>query len=332
MIIYTNGGVMALRGKKPEEIQKRLKAFFYGPPGGGKTTAAIQFPCPYLIDTEKGAEFKQYVKLLSNVGGVRFQTTEFNEVVSEIKSLISENHPYKTLVIDTMTVIYDNLLDAAVEKFSKGGKDGTEHGRHHAEASRHMKRLFQLLGKLDMNVIITAHIKKEYGAGNVVIGTIFDCFGKIDRIFDLVIEIKKFGKNRQGIVKKTRIESFEEGESFDFSYEAVADRYGKEVIEKDAVPQKLASAEQVERIKKFSILSFSIKESLDKALIKANASCYADLTEEQAQKIIDWVERKPAVGRKIEEESQGVKQQKNEPKYGEIQESEDQFIIGGKVA
>ena len=37
---------MALRGKKPEAIQKRLKALFFGLPGVGKTTAAIQFPRP----------------------------------------------------------------------------------------------------------------------------------------------------------------------------------------------------------------------------------------------------------------------------------------------
>lgn len=47
---------MALRGVKPTAIQKRLKALFYGAAGVGKTTAAISFPSPYLIDTEKGAE------------------------------------------------------------------------------------------------------------------------------------------------------------------------------------------------------------------------------------------------------------------------------------
>jgi GTPase SAR1 family protein len=42
---------MALRAKKPEAVEKRLKALFYGSAGVGKTTAAIQFPRPYLIDT-----------------------------------------------------------------------------------------------------------------------------------------------------------------------------------------------------------------------------------------------------------------------------------------
>jgi flagellar biosynthesis GTPase FlhF len=45
---------MALRAKKPEAVEKRLKLFMYGPAGVGKTTAAIQFPNAYIIDCEKG--------------------------------------------------------------------------------------------------------------------------------------------------------------------------------------------------------------------------------------------------------------------------------------
>jgi GTPase SAR1 family protein len=66
---------MALRAIKPKAVEKRLKALFYGSAGVGKTTASIQFPRPYLIDTEKGAENDQYVKMLEKTGGVIFQTT-----------------------------------------------------------------------------------------------------------------------------------------------------------------------------------------------------------------------------------------------------------------
>ncbi len=42
---------MALKGKKPHEIEKRLKLLLYGRAGVGKTMTAIQFPQPYVIDT-----------------------------------------------------------------------------------------------------------------------------------------------------------------------------------------------------------------------------------------------------------------------------------------
>lgn len=68
---------MALRAVKPNTVQKRLKALFYGHSGAGKTTAAINFPKPYLIDTEKGSENDQYVKTLTKNGGVVFHTADF---------------------------------------------------------------------------------------------------------------------------------------------------------------------------------------------------------------------------------------------------------------
>src|SRR5689334_24808609 len=86
-----------LRAKKPEAVTKRLKLFMFGPAGVGKTTAAIQFPKSYIIDCEKGAE--NYDKLISASDSVIYQTTDMNEVIKEVKSLLTEKHDYRTLVI-----------------------------------------------------------------------------------------------------------------------------------------------------------------------------------------------------------------------------------------
>src|SRR5258707_13993597 len=130
---------MALRGVKPTTIQKRLKALFYGNAGVGKTTASINFPRPYLIDTEKGAVNDQYTKTLEDRGGAIFQCLDFDEVIVEIKSLITEKHGFKTLVIDPMTTLYNDLLDKSAAKV------GTEFGRHYNEANKRMKHLCNLL-------------------------------------------------------------------------------------------------------------------------------------------------------------------------------------------
>ena len=63
---------MALRARKPEAVQKRLKLFMFGPAGVGKTTAAIQFPNSYIIDCERGTENYDKLKArasLSSSGG-----------------------------------------------------------------------------------------------------------------------------------------------------------------------------------------------------------------------------------------------------------------------
>jgi adenosyl cobinamide kinase/adenosyl cobinamide phosphate guanylyltransferase len=169
---------MALKGKKPETIEKRLKAFFYGAAGVGKTTAAISFPRPYLIDTERGAENDQYVRILKENQGAIFQTTDFDELINEIKSLLSEKHDYRTVIIDPLTTLYNDLLDKCAKDLKEKSKEkdatGTEFGRHYTEANKHMKHLIKLLLRLDMNVIITAHAKNEYGKGMEVLGQTYD--------------------------------------------------------------------------------------------------------------------------------------------------------------
>src|SRR5438128_1885251 len=89
-----NGDRSMLRARKPEAVTKRLKMFMFGPAGVGKTTAAIQFPNSYIIDGERGTE--NYDKLITQSGSAVFQTTDIHEVVSEVKTLLTEKHEYRT--------------------------------------------------------------------------------------------------------------------------------------------------------------------------------------------------------------------------------------------
>lgn len=277
---------MALRAKAPEAIQKRLKALFYGSAGVGKTTAAIQFPKPYLIDTEKGAENDQYTKILQKAGGVVFQTSDFDELMTEVKALLTEKHEYKTLIIDPLTTLYNDLLDKSAIK------NGTEFGRHYADANKQIKHLLNLLLRLDMNVIITSHAKNEYGQNLSVLGQTFDCYKKLDYLFDLVFEIQKRGKDRVGLVKKSRIEAFPDTDHFPFSYAEIAKRYGKDVLERDAVAQELATDVQVkELIRLIDLIKVPVEIS-QKWLDKANSEKWEEMPTDSIQKCIDHLSKK----------------------------------------
>lgn len=277
---------MALRAKKPEAIQKRLKALFYGSAGVGKTTAAIQFPKPYLIDTEKGAENDQYTKILQKAGGVVFQTSDFNELMTEVKALLTEKHEYKTLIIDPLTTLYNDLLDKSAIK------NGTEFGRHYSDANKQIKHLLNLLLRLDMNVIITSHAKNEYGQNMSVLGQTFDCYKKLDYLFDLVFEIQKRGKDRVGLVKKSRIETFPDTEHFPFSYEEIAKRYGKDVLERDAVAQELADEAQVKELVRLIDLIKVPEEVFQKWLDKSSSEKWEEMPKDAIQKCIDHLKSK----------------------------------------
>jgi hypothetical protein len=277
---------MALKAKKPAMIESRLKALFYGNAGVGKTMAAIQFPKPYIIDTEGSTNKPQYVKAIDKVNGAVLMTVDFDEMVNEVRELLTTKHEYKTLVIDSLTLLYNDLLEKAERKV------GTDFGRHYGEANKRMKQLLNLLFRLDMNVIITSHSKNEYGQNLAILGQTFDCYKKLDYLFDLVFEIQKRGAHRVGLVKKSRIESFPDGESFPFSYEEIAKLYGREVLERDAVAQELATVEQVKEITRLIDLLKVPEETFQKWLDKAGSERWEDMQKESIQKCIDHLKSK----------------------------------------
>lgn len=277
---------MALKAKKPAMIESRLKALFYGNAGVGKTMAAIQFPKPYIIDTEGSTNKPQYVKAIDKVDGAVLMTVDFDEMVSEVRELLTTQHDYKTLVIDSLTLLYNDLLDKAERKV------GTDFGRHYGEANKRMKQLLNLLFRLDMNVIITSHSKNEYGQNLAILGQTFDCYKKLDYLFDLVFEIQKRGTQRVGLVKKSRIESFPDGENFPFSYDEIANIYGRTVLERDAVAQELATPEQVKEIERLIDLLKVPEEIYQKWLDKASSDNWNDMQKDSLQKCIDHLKSK----------------------------------------
>lgn len=277
---------MALKAKKPAMIESRLKALFYGSAGVGKTMASIQFPKPYIIDTEGSTNKPQYVKQIDKVDGAVLMTVDFDEMVNEVRELLTTTHDYKTLVIDSLTLLYNDLLEKAERKV------GTDFGRHYGEANKRMKQLLNLLFRLDMNVIITSHSKNEYGQNLSILGQTFDCYKKLDYLFDLVFEIQKRGTDRIGLVKKSRIESFPDSDSFPFSYEEIAKRYGRHILERDAVAQELASPEQVKEILRLIDLIKVPEETYQKWLDKASSDGWPEMPKDSIQKCIDHLKSK----------------------------------------
>jgi hypothetical protein len=280
---------MALKAKKPSTKEQRLKCFFYGSAGIGKTMAAIQFPAPYIIDTEGSTNKPQYVKAIEKVGGAVLMTNDFEEMINEVRELLTTKHEYKTLVIDSLTLLYNDLLEIAEKKV------GSDFGKHYAEANKRMKQLLNLLFRLDMNVIITSHSKTEYkisGKEMSVVGETFDCYKKLDYLFDLVFQIQKRGADRVGIVKKSRIEGFPDMDSFPFSYDEIANRYGRDVLERDSVAQEIATKEQVTEINRLIDLIKVPSEIFQKWLDKGCSERWEEMPRDAIQKCIDHLNSK----------------------------------------
>ena len=270
---------MALKGKKPSQQDRRLKLFMYGDAGVGKTTAACQLSKPYIIDTERGTD--NYADLIDSVGGSVFQSIDCDEIIEEIRTLRSVKHDFNTLVFDSLTPFYFDLLEKAEAKI------GAEYGRHYGEANKDMRRLVNLMMGLDMNIIITAHSKPVYGDDMKIISVTFDGWKKLEYVFDLVLELRRGSPTqRYACVKKTRLETFPDGETFEWTREALGERYNLKDMERSATIVKVATPQQVKEIETLKGMMTDGNEFVGKCLSKAGVDTLADLTTEQATKMV----------------------------------------------
>lgn len=281
---------MALKAKSPEEVKPTKPKFLIsGASGVGKTMFALSWPRPYLIDSEGGATRPQYQAKLKAVGGAYLGkddgAQEFEVVIDQIKSLITEKHQYKTLIIDSFSYLY--MLEAAKAE----EKMGSDFGRDKKEANKPTRQLIRWLEKLDMNIILICHSKEKWvrtGKEIASAGTTFDGYDKLEYLLDLWVEI--VGKNF--IIKKSRIDSLPQGQVFPLEYNKFAELYGQKVIEADVVPLPLATDEQVKRIDALVEALNISQDEIEKLKKKFDVDEWSELTQEQISKGIAYFEAK----------------------------------------
>jgi hypothetical protein len=203
-----------------------------------------------------------------------------------VKGLLTEKHDYRTLVIDPITPVYNDLLEKCEQQV------GSDFGRHYGAANKQMKRLANLIMALDMNVVITAHAKTEYGQNFAKLGYTFDGWRQLDYWFDLVVELTKKGKKRLARVVKTRLDSFPDDDVFEWNYDAIRNRYDAHMLEKEAQVVQLASPEQVRELKDLLSLVRLPEGLADKWLAKAGVEEWEDMPADAIAKCIDYVKHR----------------------------------------
>lgn len=295
---------MALRGIKPEVKEKRLKMFVFGPAGVGKTTATIQFPNSYIIDTEKGSD--HYVKTITKMNSAVFQTNVFDEAAAEVKELLTTKHEYRTLVIDPITQLYSSVQEKWTRVFEKHAKTEKEAEvqdfgmRFWGRVKSDFKAFQRNLIAIDTNLIVTSHQKDLYGTNMTKIGVTFDSMKGDDYLFDLVFRLENKNGKRMAITIKERAE-IGEGKfppEFEWSYENFCKFYGSEIIQRKAVPLSLASPEQVAKIKGLLEVVRIDEKDITAWFAKATVESFDEMTADQIQKCIDHVEKKINGGKK----------------------------------
>ena len=285
-----------LKAREPEEVQPgHSKMIIFGPSGVGKTWFGLSFPNPYYLDTEGGADLKHYQARLKEAGGAYMGpsdgTLDFQTVLQEIQTLATEKHPYKTLIIDSITKLYQTAISNEAEKL--GDKDAF--GASKKPAIAYMRRLVAWIDRLNMNVVLIAHEASEWGLVNgqrSEIGKAPDVWDKLIYEIDLGLHCQKRGPQRIAVIRKSRLMGFPESESLNLDYADFAARYGKDFIEAEAKPIVLINEDQTASI---NALLDAVKvdpDFMDKCLKKAGADSISELNTDQATAIIAALRKK----------------------------------------
>lgn len=288
-----------LKAQKPEVKEKRLKMFLYGPPGSRKTTSAIQFPKAVLIDMEKGAE--NYSASIEKSGSVILQTTSPDEVLEEVKTLLTEKHDFHTLILDPVTIFYESTQEKWTRIFESytdnaKNKELQDFGmRYWGRVKSNYKAMLRMLLRLDMNIIMTAHQKDIYGGSMNKIGVGPDSMKGDNYFFDNVFQLNVIGGKAIANTIKQRSEPLyapKFPESFEWSYDNFCNFYGKEILEKESAPVIMANVAQLEQLSQLlETLNISQEQQL-KVMETFDIEKWEEATEEQLQKIIDSLQKK----------------------------------------
>lgn len=288
---------MPLKAKKPEIIEKRMKLFVFGPAGIGKTTAAIQFPNSIILDMERGTD--EYAETIQKSGSVVLKTTNPDEIREEIRTLLTEKHPYKTLIIDPITQLYNAIQEKwtrIFEKYSKTEKEAEMQDfgmRYWGRVKSEYKSIMRLILQLDMNVILTAHQKDTY-EGMTKTGVGPDSMRGDGYIFDLILQLTESNGKRVARVIKERAEMGKQKFPFEFpwSYQNFCQFYGKTILEREAEPVEMATTAQVDELKKLIEVVKVSDDDVSKWLEKAGVDNFSEMTAAQIQKCIDFVNKR----------------------------------------
>jgi hypothetical protein len=288
-----------LVAKAPKSAEpSKPKILIYGKPGVGKTWTSLDFPRCYYIDTEDGANLAHYTDKLQRSNGVYMGQAEgsldFKTVIDQVKALATEDHEYKTLIIDSISKLYNRVI--ADEQERLGDKDAFGASKKPAVAM--MRQLVNWLCRLDMNVILIAHEKPLWGIDGsgqrAEIGVTFDAWDKLEYELHLALNIQKRGPSRVAVVKKSRLKEFADNSTFPWGFDDFAKIYGRDIIEAKGKVIVLATAESVAMVKKLLDVVKIADEDLQKWFTKAGASSFEEMTQAQVDKCIEHLKSKLA--------------------------------------
>lgn len=275
---------------------KKLKLFVFGDTGTGKTCLGLQFPNLAMVDMEGGADLYQHE--MENPPYI-IKTNSPDELNAAVDWLLTNSHPFRSLLIDPITVYWEALQKKYSDIFliRKKGSKGFKHEFYDLQPKdwltikSEMKDFIRKLHRLDMNVICTAREKPEYAEGDLMrkIGITFDGEKSFPYMFDTVVRLFTNEKGEylgESLKHRSMKNQLPKGTVFKPSYEFFAQLIGKILIDREAEPMRFATQDQIDRLNNLFVQMALPQEIVLQRLQAYDANGVEDLTTAAAHEII----------------------------------------------
>lgn len=142
---------------KAKKVKRFIKVALWGDKKSGKTRFALSFPRPCVIDTERGS--------LLYADRYDFDVKDANrwvELLQALDALENGGHDYQTLVIDSLTIFWQDLVDVQIEYVkNRRGNEILSPGDW-GQIKRKWKNFLNRLVDLHMHVVLVMREKDEY--------------------------------------------------------------------------------------------------------------------------------------------------------------------------
>jgi len=270
---------------------RRLKLLLWGDTGTGKTTLSLQFPSPAVIDLEGGTE---------HYGGEFsfdvLKATTSQDITAAVNWLLANDHDYRTLVIDPITLFWDSLQRHWSDVFLRRNKGSKGHRLEYYDLQPRdwmtikadHKEFIRKLIQLDMNVIVTARQKTLYADQGFMraVGETFDGEKGLPYLFDTILRLYRDEKGRfmaENI--KDRTNKFPPGH-FEISYQILEDRLGSAALGRKAAPVLTQASDQMDTLRQLIAASGMDEATVQQRIESYGATSIESLTQEKTNQII----------------------------------------------
>ncbi len=150
------------RIKKPADLtaMPMLKVLIYGQPGIGKTTLALSFPDPLMVDCDRGVHRVKPEHLKDTI-----EVSSWTDVDETLKH--EDLSPFKTIVFDTGGKLIDYMTAYLIKlepKFAQ--QDGTFSLKGYGARKMMFQQLLARLHVMGKHVVFVAHEREEKDGDN----------------------------------------------------------------------------------------------------------------------------------------------------------------------